>query len=377
MKWIFWGASALIAYTYVGYPAWLWINSRLHPRRVARDRCTPFVSIVLAVRNEGAVIARKLQNLLQLNYPADLREIIVVSDGSTDGTNAILFEYAEKCPFLRVLAGDSSRGKAQALNDAVEHARGEVIVFVDARQEIEAEALHLLLENFADSEVGCASGELMLGDPAVGENSRGTGVYWKIEKKIRELESSCGSVVGATGAFYAARKRLVFPLPSGTILDDVYIPMQVVRHGSRVVFDARARAWDSPDLGRSREFARKVRTLSGVYQLLQLAPWLLSSANPRRLEFISHKVLRLFVPCALAAALIASSLLSQPLYRLLFAAQLGFYGLGLAGFLWPRGRGMVGRMADAAFTFVALNTAAALALVNFVTHRNPVWDRAS
>ena len=132
----------------------------------------------------------------------------------------------------------------------------------------------LLVENFADPAVGCASGELMLGDPNSGEAVKGMGLYWRIEKKIREWESASGSVVGATGALYAVRRSLLVAVPPETILDDVYIPMQVARQGARVIFDPRARAWDLPDLGTGREFARKVRTLSGNYQLLQLLPWL-------------------------------------------------------------------------------------------------------
>ena len=109
--------------------------------------------------------------------------------------------------------------------------------------------IRLLMENFADPEVGCVSGALMLGNPESGEAGKGMGLYWRIEKKIRELESESGSVVGATGALYAVRRELLAEVPEGTILDDVYIPMQVVRQGKRVVFEARARAWDSPDLG--------------------------------------------------------------------------------------------------------------------------------
>ncbi len=177
---------------------------------------------------------------------------------------------------MRILLKPVSQGKAAGLNDAIGLATGEVLLFTDAHQHIESDALRLLVENFADPDVGAASGELMLGDPINGETGKGMGLYWRIEKKIRELESASGSVVGATGAIYCARRSLLgtSPLPEGTILDDVLLPMQIVRKGSRIIFDSRARAWDSPDLGESREFSRKVRTLSGNYQLLQLAPWL-------------------------------------------------------------------------------------------------------
>jgi biofilm PGA synthesis N-glycosyltransferase PgaC len=200
------------------------------------------------------------------------------------------------------------------------------------------------------------------------------GLYWRVEKKIRELESASGSVAGATGAIYCARRALLDPLPEGTILDDVLLPMQVAKKGSRVVFDSRARAWDAPDLGDGREFWRKVRTLSGNYQLLQLAPWLLSAKNPIRFEFLSHKLSRLAVPFALLAVWLASLFLSQPFYRAALAAQLGFYGLSLVAIAGLK-IGPLSRVADAARTFVVLNSAAMVAFVNFVTGRKAVWIR--
>jgi cellulose synthase/poly-beta-1,6-N-acetylglucosamine synthase-like glycosyltransferase len=253
-------------------------------------------------------------------------------------------------------------------------ASGEIVFFTDARQHIEPGALRCLLENFADPEVGCASGELMLGKPEDGETGRGMGLYWRIEKKIRELESASGSVAGATGAIYCARRELLDPLPPGTILDDVLLPMQIVRKGFRVVFDSRARAWDLPDLGGKREFARKVRTLSGNYQLLQLAPWLLSGGNPIRFEFVGHKLLRLAVPFALLAILVATVFLPQPFYRAALWAQILFYGLSLAA-VAGLNIGPLSRVADAARTFVVLNTAAMVAFVNFVTGRKTLWVR--
>jgi biofilm PGA synthesis N-glycosyltransferase PgaC len=141
-----------------------------------------------------------------------------------------------------------------------------------------------------------------------------------------------------------------------------------------VIFEPRARAWDSPDLGAEREFARKVRTLSGNYQLVQFAPWLLTSKNPVRFEFVSHKLLRLAVPFALAAVLTASVLLSGVLYRTALAMQLAFYGLSLLAGLRLT-RGPWAGMADAALTFVVLNSAAAVAFVNFLTGRKTAWIR--
>jgi biofilm PGA synthesis N-glycosyltransferase PgaC len=381
IKYIFWIAAALVGYSYLGYPAWLWLRSRWSPRPVRRGAggspAAPAVSAVMVVRNEEAVIARKLDNLLTLDYPETQLDVVVVSDGSSDRTSAILADYARDSGLrtrVRTLMKPVSHGKAAGLNDAIKLATGEVLLFTDARQQIESGALRLLIENFADPDVGAASGELMLGDPTSGETGKGMGLYWRMEKKIRELESASGSVAGATGAIYCARRRLLDPLPEGTILDDVLLPMQIVRQGSRVIFDSRARAWDSPDLGEGREFSRKVRTLSGNYQLLQLAPWLLSSQNAIRFEFVSHKLSRLVVPFALLALLIASMFLPQPLYRAALGAQLAFYALSLAALAGVK-IGPLSRIADPARTFVVLNSAAMVAFINFVTGRKAVWVR--
>jgi poly-beta-1,6-N-acetyl-D-glucosamine synthase len=371
MKWVFWCSAALIAYTYLGYVAWLWARARLRPWPVRRGPCETSVSIVMVVRNEERVLENKLRNLLELDYPAEW-QVVLVSDGSTDRTEAILREYADH-PRVRVIMNQLASGKACGLNDAIAWAEGEIVVFTDARQRIESGAIRLLLENFADSDVGSVSGELMLGDPNSGEAVQGMGLYWKIEKTIRELESASGSVVGATGALYAVRRKLLVPLPPQTILDDVYLPMNVVRQGSRVIFEPRAKAWDVVNLGTNQEFRRKVRTLSGNYQLLQLAPWILSRSNPILFEFISHKLMRLLVPFALLAVLVSSVFLSHPLYRLALTLQLVFYGLAVLGMLGLK-QGMVSRVADAALTFVVLNTAAMVAFTNFVTGRKAAWN---
>jgi biofilm PGA synthesis N-glycosyltransferase PgaC len=374
MKWAFWAATGLIAYTYVGYACLLRLCAIWRSRPVKRGVSRPFVSVVMVVRNEEQVLEDKLGNLLGLDYPSDEWEIVVVSDGSTDRTEAILRDHA-KNPRVQAIMNQLSQGKAAGLNDAIALARGEIIAFTDARQKIEAGAVRLLVENFADPDVGCASGELMLGDPGLGQEAvHGTGLYWKIEKRIRELESATGSVVGATGALYAIRRSLAVAVPPGTILDDVYIPMNVVRQKARVIFDERAHAWDIPDLGPRREFDRKVRTLTGNYQLVQLAPWLLTTKNPILFQFVSHKLLRLFVPFALMVALLTVFFLRGPVYKLALACQLVFYALGILGMV-PLKKGPLTRMTDAAFTFVMLNTAALLAFANFVTGRKVVWLR--
>jgi biofilm PGA synthesis N-glycosyltransferase PgaC len=374
MTWVFWVSACLLAYTYLGYAAWLWLQALLFPWPVMRMRQELPISIVMVVRNEQRVLEDKLRNLLTLDYPPERCQIVIVSDGSTDRTEEILREHLGN-PRVQVVMNQLSRGKASGLNDAFNLAHGDLVIFTDARQKIEPGALRVLAESFADPNVGCVSGELMLGDLDSGETARGMGLYWRIEKKIRELEAASGSVVGATGALYAVRRELLTAVPEGTILDDVYIPLQVVKQGKRVVFEPRARAWDSPDLGSGLEFARKVRTLSGNYQLVQLMPWVLTGQNPVLLRFVSHKLLRLVAPFALAAMFVASLWLKAPVYRIALILQLAFYGLGVVALARLLKRGPVARAADAAATFVLLNTAAVVAFANFVSGRKAAWSR--
>lgn len=371
MRWLFWLSFGFITYSYLGYPASLYLRSRWRPRPVRRAPIIPSVSIIVAVHNEAKYLPKKLQSLSALDYPTGAFEIIVVSDGSTDGTNQVLRACAN--PRLKFLILDQRQGKAAALNQAMQLAEGEIAVFTDARQLVDRQAVKFLVANFADPAVGCVSGELMLGDPGGPQSEDGVGLYWRLEKLIRRWESESGSVVGATGALYAARRELLAPLPPDTLLDDVYQPMQIARRGARVIFEPRARAWDGL-ASSAQEFRRKVRTLTGNYQLLQLAPWVLTKENPLRFEFISHKLFRLLVPFALLALLVASLLLSAPFYRMAAAAQMLFYGLAALQLGNPRG-GVLTRASQAARAFVLLNAAAAVALYYFVTGKRRIWVR--
>ncbi|MGA8213690.1 MAG: glycosyltransferase, partial [Candidatus Sulfotelmatobacter sp.] len=161
MKWLFWSATALILYTNFGYPVWLWVRSLWRSRPLASATFTPLISVVMVVRNEERFLQRKLQNLFQLDYPSELSQIVVVSDGSTDGTERILREY-ERERRLTVLMKHLSLGKASGLNDALSLAQGEIVVFTDARHLLERNSVRLLMEDFADPAVGCVSGQLML-----------------------------------------------------------------------------------------------------------------------------------------------------------------------------------------------------------------------
>jgi biofilm PGA synthesis N-glycosyltransferase PgaC len=372
MRLLFWSSLSLIFVAYAGYPIALYFRARLWPRPVRRAGISPHVSIVLAVRNEEQNLPRKLRDLTALDYPADRLEVIVVSDGSTDATNKILAAW-ENCNRRTVFLPEH-RGKATALNHGVAEARGEIIVFTDARQMIASDALRKLVTNFADPSVGCVSGELIIGEGSTAASAEGVGLYWRVEKNIRHWEGLAGSTVGATGAFYAVRKNLLLPLPQETILDDVYIPFQVVRQGQRVVVERRALAWDDFKPTLKQEFRRKVRTLIGNYQLLQLAPWVLTHSNPLRLQFACHKLLRLLVPFGLVTLLVSAFWIRKGIYELALEFQLFFYALAVLSIFRAK-VGVVSRLSAISLAFVVLNTAAAVAFIYFITGRKAAWAR--
>jgi biofilm PGA synthesis N-glycosyltransferase PgaC len=374
MTLLFWSSLALIFLAYAAYPAWIYFNARFRPRPVQRASIFPSVTILLAVHNEQMYLPAKLQNLAKLDYPADLVHVIVVSDGSTDESNKILAAW-EKIDNRRTVILTDHCGKANALNRGLAEAKGEILVFTDARQAIAPDGLKCLVSNFADPTVGCVSGELIAGQDRNSTFSEGVGLYWRLEKKIRNWEGLAGSTVGATGAFYAARRSLLSPLPQETILDDVYIPFQVIRQHQRVVFDPRAHVSDYLKPSPKQEYRRKVRTLLGNFQLLQLDPWLLTRSNPLRFEFICHKLLRLFVPLGLMGLLISTIWLRTDIYRLVLLIQLIFYSLAALSIFQSKG-GIVSRLANISLTFIVLNTAAAAAILYFITGKKAAWARS-
>ena len=365
MHLLFWASALLIVYAYAGYPLALRLFGHAMPLR--RAALFPTVTIVIAARNEERNLPGKLSAIEALEYPADLLETIVVSDGSTDRTAEILLQAHQRVRLMPLVL-PVSVGKAEALNRAVTQARGEILVFLDTRQALDQVAVRELVSCFADDEVGAVSGELMLEAADGSPSGDALGIYWRLEKLTRKLESETGSVVGVTGAIYAMRRELYQPIPPGTLLDDVLIPMQVARAGRRVVFHSGAIARDRIFAEAPKEFSRKVRTLTGNYQLLRLAPWLLSPANPLLFRLISHKLLRLVVPFLLLAMLAGSAVSPGPFFRLCFTAQIFFYLAALVGLLAPAARRL--KAVSIAYTFTMLNVAAAKAFYNFLGGRS-------
>lgn len=369
---LFWFAVTTIVYAYAGYPMLIHAMSKFRPPLCPRNPSEwPDVSVIVCAHNEASNIEHKLKNLTSLDYDSDKLQILVVSDGSTDTT----VELARNFERVDVLSYQTQQGKPTAINMAAKAANGEILVFTDARQELSASSIKLLVASLQQPGVGVVSGLLVQDLPTDEEDARSNGLYWRYEKSVRLAESRFDSIPGATGALYAIRKQHFTPVMKQTILDDVELPMNVVRAGLRSVLEPRALAHDVVANSNS-EMARKIRTLTGNFQLIAQQPWLMSPRRNRLFfQFFSHKVLRLLVPYMLVVVAVAPFYLGGP-YSLTIPLQAAFYLLAIAGLqseklrsrLWP---------VNVAYLLIALNVAAVRAFGRFVGARYSVKWKAS
>lgn len=359
-------AAAFVAYVLAGYPLLLIALTRFGERPVLRGAAQPRVSVLVAVRNGERYLRAKLDSLLALRYPPERLQVIVISDGSEDGTDAIALEYASRgVDLIRVPPG----GKAAALNAGMSRATGEILFFTDVRQRLERDSLARLVACFEDLSVGVVSGELIIVEGDTLEQAH-VGLYWHYEKWIRKRQSRLGSMLGATGAIYALRRSLAVPLPPGTLLDDVYLPLVAFLRGYRIVLEDSALAYDLP-ASLDAEFRRKVRTLAGVYQVTMALPRILAPGG-HWLHFASHKLARLMLPFALIALLASGALLPAPWNLAATLAQTGLYALAA---LDPKigGRSIVKRSSSLARTFAVLMLAALFAAAILARPGHDFW----
>lgn len=378
---LFWFSFCYILFTYLGYPLLL-LGVRLigkKPVATREDATWPKVSIVIAAKNEAAVIKQRISNLTKQDYPREQLEIVVISDGSTDETNEYIEQILKRSeqmqPLVRLFAFDTPVGKPSAVNKGVELATGEYIVFADARQSFDEGAVKALVRNFTDPEIGCVSGELLFVDNDNPNLQLEMGLYWSYEKAIRKLESETGSVMGATGAIYSIRKNLYRPLPAETILDDVLTPIHILSQGFRVLFEPAARAYDTVSDDMDQEWHRKVRTLTGNWQLFTLCPlFTLSRKNRFFLRLFSHKIARLFVPLFLVILLITSFLSGTVITSLFGALQLVFYTIAFLAHCHEKIRqNLIGKLA---YFFCVLNCAVVVGFVRWLSGKSTtVWSK--
>lgn len=365
---LFWGSLAGIFYPYLLFPLILIIASRLINADVDKRVITPSVSMIIAAYNEEESIAEKLDNVLALDYPDGLLEIIVASDGSSDKTVEIAGRYAN--------AGVSCldlprRGKIFALIDAVEASSGEILVFSDANTMFEPRALETMVRNFADDEVGGVCGNQLHAKTAISDSSgHGEQAYWSYDKWLKILESRTGSIVSADGAIYAIRKKLFKAPESAAVTDDFAISTRVVEHGYRLVYEPEARAYEPPTGRAHKEFSRKVRIINRGLRSVMLQKKLL---NPFRYGFysltlFSHKISRRLVPVFLVLLFISNFFLftDHIVYFVALLLQAAFYAWAVISFLLRDKEIGQLKIFYLPFFFCMANLAALISLFNLV-----------
>ncbi|MCA3178840.1 MAG: glycosyltransferase family 2 protein [Burkholderiaceae bacterium] len=366
----FWLAVAFVAYTYVGYPLIVrLLAGRGDEPAPPQPASWPSVTVVVAVHDEASRIPRKLESLRAQDYPG-LVTLLFVSDGSTDGTEALLRTQ----PDVRTFAYAPRRGKPAALNAAMAEVDTELVVFTDVRQPLEASAIRRLVARLLQPGVGAVSGELIHVEPG-NRVAASVGLYWRYEKAIRKAESRIASTVGVTGALYCIRSADFEPLAPDTLLDDLIVPMRIARRGKRVLLEPGAILYDELQTETAGERKRKVRTLTGNFQAIASEPWLLSpTANPLFVQFVSHKLFRLFVPYAIVVAFVAALAADGAFYHAMAAIQAALLLGALGGLASARLRAQ--RLFGFLAVFAELNFAAVLALREFVAGRMDArWEK--
>lgn len=330
-------SAGFVVYIYALFPVLLHVRAQNKPEVEAPDPTTwPSVSIVIAAHNEAKNLDGKFTSLEELDYPKELIEWVLVSDGSTDNTQEVVAPWFDAHDNRTLIHLDTSRGKCGALNEGVAQATGDIILFMDARQPVSANSAKRLIPFLLDPTIGAATGELVLSENSTLEAAN-FGLYWRYEKWIRSNQSRLFSTTGVTGALYAIRRADFRPNPLGTLMDDFDTPVGLLKDRKRTVYVPGAYAFDAAGDEIKQEFRRKVRNLGGNWQSFARHPWLYSpKKNPVWLQFMSHKFGRLIVPWALIIALLTAlfgALSGSAFLSLMLLLQVIFYGLAIASYM--------------------------------------------
>lgn len=369
---IFWLAAALLAATYVGMPLLTILRGRFRQRPYRTADITPPVSIIIAAHNEVAVIGERIENLLALDYPTDALEIVIASDGSTDGTDEVVARYAGRG--VRLVA-PGRVGKGAALEAAVAASSNDILVFSDANSQYAPGAVRALVRPFADPAVGGVAGNqvyLPKGQADGDGTELGERGYWDFDRLLKRSQSAAGSITNGTGAIYAIRREHFGPIPEG-ITDDMLDTMRVVDQGRRLVFAEDAVAFEPVAPSTELEFRRKVRIMTRSFRCLLL---LRRVFDPRRTGWYAaqvfwHKVMLRTAALPLIALAVVSPMLWRDglIYQLATIGQAASYSLAVAGFALARRP--IGRhplLAVPAY-FTLVNIASLRALLNLLRGR--------
>jgi len=368
-KVVFWGSLGALAWTHVGYPAAMGAFARLRPRPVRREDVTPSVALVVSAHDEEEVIGRRVENLLELDYPAERLEIVVASDGSTDRTDGIVEEIAAREPRVRLLRCPRE-GKVAAQHRSVRETSSDVLAFTDANTEWKPDALRKLVRNLADPEVGYVCGQLRLESP---DGANLEGLYWRYEVWVREQESACSSITAGNGAIYAVRRE-AYVEDDPKFGHDFGFPYLMEQAGRRAVYEPEAIAVEKPASEPEDEYGRKARTIARSWGHI-LTGRMFRRTRPLYLaELVSHRVLRYSTGLLHVGLLLSNAALlgRGSVYRGFFVLQIGGLALAAAG----RARLPVPG-ARLAYYYFVVTKATIAGLVRYLRSGTPqMWDKA-
>jgi cellulose synthase/poly-beta-1,6-N-acetylglucosamine synthase-like glycosyltransferase len=373
-KILFWTFAGLILYVYIGYPLLLAFFSLFFRRRPAEPDNTPSISVLVAAYNEAASIGQKITQTLQLDYPSDQIEIIVLSDSSTDGTDEIVRQIRDSR--VRLLRMPERGGKTNAQNHGVQAAKGEILIFSDATTIYHPMALRYLVSNYRDPSVGAVSGRYQYFDET-GRSPTGLGTvaFWNYENLIKKFQSQIKTISGCCGCIYSVRKSAYTPLDPD-IISDLVQPLMVLKQGLRVIFEDRALAYEETTQSSSEEFSMRVRVVTrAIHGILRVSELL----NPFRyswisVQLLSHKVLRWIVPFFLIGIFLSNlALLSSSFYLYVFVAQVLLYGSALLSLVLPLQK--VSKLLTVPLYFCTVNSAALVSVIEVIRgNRYVVWE---
>ena len=383
---IFWISFFLFIWTYFGYPILMYLWAKFRSQEVKKDNILPTITMLIPAYNEEDVIRRKLDNCLELSYPSEKFNVLVIDDGSTDQTASIVSEYAQHG--ITLLQQTERGGKIGAVNRGFAEATTDIVVLSDASPSYEKDSLQTLVRSFSDPSVGVVVGTLAVWDSVNGV-AKQAGLYWKYEAALRKWESKTGSTVAVHGNMFAVRRELYSPLPSTTINDEFSIAMEVMRQNHRVVYEPDAISYDDASANMEDEFNRRVRINAGRYQALFSSGYLRAPNLNIAFRLISHKLLRPLSPVFMLLMLISNILgvfvsaagdysvffMQVGWWILMLAGQIAFYGAAWFG-MQAEKRGKRNKLLNIPYFFVSTNLAALVGLWRWMRGRQRVtWKK--
>lgn len=386
IKILFWLFLFIVFYSYLGYGILLWvylkIQGRAQNKRVYSPTFEPEVSLVIATYNEEAILQKKIENTLSLDYPPEKLKIIIIADGSTDNSVDIISKFPE----IQLMYKPGRQGKVAAINRAMQSVNSPFVVFCDANTLLNRESIREIIKHYQDPGIGAVAGEKKVIDGSRDENvaGAGEGLYWKYESILKQLDAEFYTVVGAAGELFSIRTELFEPAGDHILLDDFIMSMKICKNGYRVMYEPRAYAAEAPSLTIRDEQKRKIRISAGGFQSVVILKDLLNIFKYGRLSFqyISHRVLRWVIcPVLLPLILLLNILICMRygglVYNIALMMQGAFYMSALTGWLLTLAD-LKSKLFYIPYYFLFMNISLYIGFLRYVNDTQTVlWDKAA